>query len=325
VTLRSKQTVHTMLALEVTGSVRTDGDGRFRMDGVPLGPQAISADQDGYQRAQRELTIQPGINHLDLRLGEGASVSGRVVDAGGRPVAGAAIALLTAGPGIAREEMSDAAGAFRFAGLENGRYQVTAQKEGYSSARQDLDVARPVDDLELRLDEGGGIIAGRVIGVAPQELAQLRISAMKQPLDSLDAMREGRIDGNGYRVEGVYAGQWRVTARLANGRQAQKSVQVTDASQPTQLDLDLAQGLTLSGTVREEGQPIGNALVEVQSAAAEPVGNTVTDSAGRFRIDGLTAGSLRVIVQIATRGVRHEENVALNGSVDVNIELGMGR
>lgn len=322
VSLLSKRSMHTMLALEVTGFARTDGDGRFRLEGVPLGVQSVSADQDGFLRAQRELTIQPGINRLDLRLGEGSAVSGHVTDSGGRPLAGAAVSLLTAGPGIAREEMSDSSGAFRFAGLETGRYQLTARKDGFSSARQDVEIAaRPLDNIELRLSEGGGVIAGRIIGANAQELAQVRISAVKRPLDSLDAMRDGRVNGDAYRIEGVYSGEWRITARLANGRQAQKIVQVSDASQTTQLDLDLTQGLTLSGTVRNEGQPIGNALVEVQGTTAEPVANTVTDSAGRFRIEGLSPGAVKVIVQIAARGLRHEVNVALSGSVDVNIEV----
>jgi len=323
VTLRSKWSAQSMLAIEVAGGVRTDGDGRFRMEGVPPGPQSVSADQDGFQRAQRDLTVHNGINRIDLRLGEGASISGRVIDGGGRPLAGAAIALLTAGPGIGREEMSDASGAFRFGGLEAGRYQLTAQKEGYASARQDLDVAsRPIDSVELRLSEGGGIIAGRVIGVAPQELAQLRISAVKRPLDSLDGMREGRPEGAAsYRIEGVYAGEWRVTARLPNGRQAQQVVQVPESSQPVQLDLDMTQGLTLTGTVRGDGLPIGNATVELQGASNEPAGNAVTDAAGRFRIDGLAPGPHKLIVQLAARGVRHEENVSLTGSLDVTINF----
>ncbi|HEX2834709.1 MAG TPA: carboxypeptidase-like regulatory domain-containing protein [Thermoanaerobaculia bacterium] len=322
VSLLSKRSMHTMLALEVTGFARTDGDGRFRLEGVPLGAQSVSADQDGFLRAQRELTIQPGINRLDLRLGEGSAVSGHVTDAGGRPIAGAAVSLLTAGPGIAREEMSDPGGTFRFAGLETGRYQLTARKDGFSSARQDVEIAaRPLDGIELRLSEGGGVISGRIIGANAQELAQVRISAVKRPLDSLDAMREGHVNGDAYRIEGIYSGEWRISARLANGRQAQKIVQVSDASQTTQLDLDLTQGLTLSGTVRNEGQPIGNAVVEVQGTTAEPVANTVTDSAGRFRIEGLAPGAVKVIVQIASRGLRHEENVALSGSIDVNIEV----
>jgi protocatechuate 3,4-dioxygenase beta subunit len=322
VSLLAKRSVHNMLALEVTGGTRTDGDGRFRLDGVPLGPQIVSADQDGFLRAQRELTVQPGINRLDLRLGEGSAIGGRVTDSGGRPLAGAAVALLTAGPGLAREEMSDASGAFRFAGLEPGRYQLTARRDGYSSARQDVELtARPLDDVELRLSEGGGVISGRVIGASAQELAQVRISAVKRPLDSLDGMREGRIDRDAYRVEGVYVGEWRVTARLANGRQAQKVVQITDASQATQADLDLTNGLTLSGTVRSDGQPIGNAVVEVHGATADPLASTVTDSTGRFRIDGLAPGAIKVIVYLATRNLRHEQTLALNGSVDVNIDM----
>lgn len=59
------------------------------------------------------------------------SVTGLVQNSQGQPLPGAAVKLLHAGK-EARQEVSDAAGKFRFEGVEYGVYAAAASMEGYA-------------------------------------------------------------------------------------------------------------------------------------------------------------------------------------------------
>jgi 5-hydroxyisourate hydrolase-like protein (transthyretin family)/protocatechuate 3,4-dioxygenase beta subunit len=327
VVLRRNNNPERMLEIEVAGSVRTDGDGRYYLEGVPLGPQNVSADQEGYQRTVRDVDVQRGPNRLDFRLGQGYGITGRVIDGSGRPLVGVAVALLSAAPGVAKEDVSGSDGAFRFAGLAMGGYQLSGRKEGYSTARQDVQLAdRAVDGVELRLEQGGGVIAGRILGLRLQSLPQLRIDAIKRPLDSLDAMREGHADAQGgYRIEGVYAGEWSVTARLPDGRQVRKSASIADASRETQLDLEFGAGVTLSGKVRRQGQAVPDVSVQATGRGTESFGSAVTDAGGAFWIEGLESGEYEVVATVTQSGLRAERVVTLQGSQTLDIDLPTAR
>ena len=318
ITVRSgRLTPERMLDLEVAGSARADGEGRYRLEGVSPGPQTVVATDDRYARATRDVTVQPGTNRVDFRLSEGSTLAGRVVDGAGAPVSGANISLGVS----ARPEISDASGAFRFSGLESGNYTLTARKDGYSSARQDVQLAgRPVEGLELRLQQGGGVITGRINGLAPALVAQLQVRAMEVPLKSMDGIREGRAEAQGtYRIEGVRAGTWNVTARHTSGREARREVTIAEGTGPTQADLDFGGGVTLSGSVRRAGEPVAGATVQTGGSTA------VTDAAGLFQLDGLTAGQHTVTVTVAATGVRHTRQVSLTADQQLDIDLPTAR
>lgn len=81
-------------------------------------------------------------------------ISGRVVDATGAAVPGAAIVLrIQTGP-VLDESLSDAAGRFAFQALDPGRYVVTAALDGFSLARAEVILAGTPVALELTLRPG---------------------------------------------------------------------------------------------------------------------------------------------------------------------------
>ncbi|HYO12549.1 MAG TPA: carboxypeptidase-like regulatory domain-containing protein [Thermoanaerobaculia bacterium] len=86
---------HSLAAPEV----KADGEGRYRLEGIPEGRRSIAASHPELQRAVKDLDVRPGENRLDLQLGQGFPVTGRVVDAEGRPVEGARVVLSLA-PGL---------------------------------------------------------------------------------------------------------------------------------------------------------------------------------------------------------------------------------
>src|SRR5262249_13051546 len=95
----------------------TDGDGRYRLTGVSEGPHTVLAESSGFPPARKQLQVQSGANALDLRLEQGAEISGRTASREG-PVAGATIRLLpqdaAAAVSLPPPQLSGADGGFHF-------------------------------------------------------------------------------------------------------------------------------------------------------------------------------------------------------------------
>jgi hypothetical protein len=112
----------------------TGVDGKFSIAQLPPGQYSVSVDAPGFQsppivpevRTDRlVLRFAEHKDDLDLTLTPFGAISGRVIDAGGQPVQGAAVSAL--GPdGLTLEEMSDPNGRYRLDSLPPGKYRVRA-------------------------------------------------------------------------------------------------------------------------------------------------------------------------------------------------------
>lgn len=309
-----------------------DGDGHYRLEGVAEGAQSVAAELSGHQRAVRDLDVQPGTNRLDLRLGEGLRVSGRVVDGAGNPIAGAQVALSSSSSRMFQsggEEVTGADGAFRFTGLSVGSYRLSASRQGYTPGEQDVQITEgPVDGVELRLNRGGAAITGRILGLDFGELSGVQVNAFKMGDNpGMDGFRQGQVDYEGqYRVEGVTPGDWRVMAALADGgRTVRKHVTLPEGGGDVQLDLLFESGLTLSGRVTRGGEAVDGATVATMGVGVESGGSAVTDSTGAFRVEGLKPGQYWLSVSHFQRGLQHSQTLDLETSREIEIELPVAR
>ncbi|HVR96557.1 MAG TPA: carboxypeptidase regulatory-like domain-containing protein, partial [Thermoanaerobaculia bacterium] len=258
----------------------TDGDGNYRLEGVAEGPVLIAATHHDYQRAVKDLEVKEGENRADLRLEEGAEVSGRVVDSSGQPVEGAqvvvnapssrgAMIVLTSGMGGPPQARTGADGTFRIANVADGTYEVQADKTGYAPARlRDVQVDGSVRGLELRL-ESGGAIRGRITGLELPDLGEVNVMARHL---SERTMRSGQVDYKGdYRIEGLAEGDWEVSAFTGSNRSAQAKGTVTAGSE-TVVDLEFGGGLVLSGRVVRGSEPVSGASIFANGSDVEAAG-----------------------------------------------------
>jgi len=105
----------------------TDADGRFAIPGA-ADAQRVVASKSGYARSEpAAATGQP----IEIRLRRGATISGRVVDQFGDPVAGARVAAQAPSraqdnPASVAVAESDDRGEYRLAGLPAGHFVVVA-------------------------------------------------------------------------------------------------------------------------------------------------------------------------------------------------------
>ncbi|MCC6996578.1 MAG: carboxypeptidase regulatory-like domain-containing protein [Deltaproteobacteria bacterium] len=318
----------------LTLGAQTDAAGVATVRGVGAGWPILVVTAPGFAPARRMLQTA-GAGALERQLVElraGALVSGRVVDAAGKPVAEARVLpedvsepfpVLDARSDAA---VSDAEGRFAFSALPAGTFRFVAQHAEAgpgTSAPLTLDGLTPREGIEIRL-EGGARLAGRVVdgagaGVAAATVrVALREGLLWSPTRVALADDDGRFDLRGLPRRAVDV--------LARSASASSAVVVADlAATPVRQDLVLTlevDGVIAGVVVTPAGEPIPEALVQVvPELQGDPRARRewglrgfprdIADGAGRFSLGGLPPGAYRL-------------RAARPGAVEDALEVGAG-
>ncbi|MBL8724991.1 MAG: carboxypeptidase regulatory-like domain-containing protein [Planctomycetes bacterium] len=290
-----------------------DAQGRFDLPGVPPG-QGYTASASATGIALEEqfgiAVAQGQVTELTLRGHTGATVSGRVLDAAGQPVAAAAVAMvyldisrvLFSADGKSAPIVTDERGAFRIEHIAAGRVAfVAAAADLAPSAIEELAVVDGgrYEDLVLQLDTGA-TIQGRVLDDLGQPVAaaQLELRPFERPNDPqfLKMMLKIR------RVSTESGADGRFTARGLTGErlvvQAQKPGYATTMRFGVKLDdpdlvIELQRGVVVRGRVEQDGAPVPRFRVETRTRALPAPGTeapaATADARPNRRTDGQSA------------------------------------
>jgi len=240
--------------------VRTDNDGRYLVTGLTEGSYMISALSKAYAPARnsselgafRSITLDDGESrdNVDIALVRGGVITGRVVDAEGRPLIASHVRLLSVDEnGKPRGEFSfdnwsmgqtDDRGVYRIYGLPAGRYIIGAGGESaYGSAKRkypetfhsdatDLSQAKIIEvkegvevaEIDIRLGAGKNTYeaAGRVVDAeSGQPLPHSMVMCLEAPDNENNGRRYGGeaiTDEKGrFRVAGLSSGRYDLILR----------------------------------------------------------------------------------------------------------------
>jgi protocatechuate 3,4-dioxygenase beta subunit len=328
---------------QAPGAVTTDADGLYKLDGIAEGDRLIEFQKSGFITAQKPVEVKAGNDvRLDVELDPGHELRGRVVDRSGRGLAGV---YIDASPASERRSgnlhVSDPDGAFVVAGLADGKYQVTARKEGMVSADVsdvDLPQTRP---LTLTLDAGASI-NGHVSGVPVEQLPQVVVTA-----SGGTSRNQTYADARGdFTLTGLPDGRVRVDAILTTSgprRMAPTKMIVIENGVAPTVEINFEEGLNVSGRVTKAGVPVSNGnltFMPVAGRLANPapgVGGVVTSfppppdssrqyvsaiisSDGTYTAAGLSIGDYTV--RVNGPGVSFYQTkytAAVSGTFDVDI------
>jgi hypothetical protein len=290
---RMPQMMSQQMAAGAAGTT-TDGDGLYKLDGIAEGDRLIEFHKQGFVTAQKPVEVKAGKDvHLDVELDQGKELRGRVVDRSGRGIAGAYIAASAVGerrggPMI----VTDSDGLFVMTGLTDGKYEVTARKEGMvSSDATDVDLpqTRP---LTLTLDTGA-TINGRVTGLPAEQLPQVMVSA-----SGGTSRNQTTADASGnFALTGMPDGQVRVDAFLMAGGQRRmapsKTIVIENGAAPM-VEINFEEGINVSGRVTKGGAPVSNG-----SVSFIPIGNRPVRSAPGV-VGGVVGGTVNSTMPMDT-------------------------
>jgi hypothetical protein len=258
-----------------------------------------------------------------------------VVERGGQPLAGTRVNMVAAGNttgpvggGVAGDD-----GTFRLSGLAEGRYTLSARKDGYVAYSQTVEIpaSGPVDITLQR----GGTISGRVRGVDPSQLPAVMISAY----GSGNAV-SARADANGnFTLQGMPDGRATVTAVISSPRRrsVQKDIDVAGGAATVDLEFtDSGDGFTVRGRVTGPNGALRGGGVSfsphragvggpgvggmVMSIGGSFPGTAVIGADGAYEVSGLSMGSYDVRVDGAGGPVfQTSYNVTGNGTFDIEV------
>ncbi|MFT3773617.1 MAG: carboxypeptidase regulatory-like domain-containing protein [Minicystis sp.] len=249
-------------------SAVTGAPGTARIDRLGQAPYRVRVWAKGFDEVTKSGVV-PGATPLRVRLERPAGINVTVVDAEGKPAAGATV--LAAGTGLwpARSTAVDAQGEAHIGGLRGGVYNLKATR-GDEVSRTELAVPvkrGEVKDVKLTLEPGRRVrilvTDGDGEGAPPVKDAAVVLA--EEGLTSFPI--HGRTGPDGVALLGPIArGRASVSARAAGFVARTAAVAETAA----EVRVPLLRGGTLAGDVVDDrGYPVGGATIEVIGTDAE--------------------------------------------------------
>ena len=300
----------------------TDDDGRFRVGGLPDRPVQVAVEADGF--AQYSLkAVRPGTGELlEIELGRGATLTGRVVDAAGDAVPGVFVTIHSLDPDVLRHSFrpltaeADADGRFRFDLLRSGPWTASAFGREGGSSRAESGPIRLEDgavrEIELVLSTADAEVAGVVTDSNGDPVAHAEVTIIGSGEPAGSSLRSGPswqtgADQRGrFEYRGLRAGDATIIASHPEYRVIQREIRLESGS--NEVSLTLQPGLEITGTLRsEDGHPIalGEIDAELQPApgqdplsddvvwrrgGAHQSAHAISDRNGDYRLAGLDTG-----------------------------------
>ena len=289
------------------GIVQTIADafGKFRLEGLAVGLQTVTASARGYSRAWRTC-FKLGIT-VDLYLFPGSSVSGTIWDSGNRPVIGALVSTEPEPPrvgGHTPAEVTDAKGRFELLGLEPGTYRLVVRHQKFApTVVNDITVAGQVD-AQTDVILGRGVpITGRLLdGAARPARGRIRVVRLdgRDPPSALDDVLSAEADSDGrFRLGPIPPGEHALTITTRGFAPKRVEAHVSEARGVDLGDILLETGLAIRGRVKDRS---GQLVVDASIQAFQPWPlfeqkvETRSEADGSFVLAGLNPGTYRVSI-----------------------------
>jgi hypothetical protein len=352
VEVMAKDYTYGEVSLRSVGFARTDGQGRYRISGVPFGRYYVRASCDGHETllypAASGLTGALSINLLagsdvhgidfSLRAGPRLTLAGHLIDAETKGPASAA--FLRAYPAdLVVGTLADGAldkGEFQINGMRPGRYFLSFDWVGGTNS-----VRRTV---VFPFEMGNADRADVVLTAMPRVAVSGHLKTGLEPLPrgvsvtliptapAVNA-RVGGIGGSAnvsddgrFEITGVEAGEYRLgihSGEPPNFFVRERIVHV-DGNAPiagADLELDFSAGAVIGRAVASDGEPIPNAMVVTQSVDPEKRADSRyrqsrrANEEGEYAVSGLIPGGYLVFVWKGDPGLIGDPDLFAQASV----------
>lgn len=291
----------------------TDAAGRFRIEGVPAGRIEVVARHAGYapsRSAPHPVAAGAQVGDLRIVLARGAILIGRLVDAGGQPVANVLVQLEIEGE-PARATLTGGDGRFQFDAVR-GRCTLTASAQGAPPVRERVELeSGERREVVLTLAGENRELAGRVLDERgfPVESATIRV----QSLDTrFPVSRNGVSGADGtFRVSGLPSPPYSVAVEHPDYAAARLSRVAPDLRQ--ELKVELRAGARVHGLALDRMRNQGIASARVRLRGGKQPRSARTDTQGRFEFRNVLPGKYEILID-ANGYVSARSRVVLQGA-----------
>ncbi len=303
-----------------SGAATADADGRFRLDGLSPGWWSLRAAAEGYRAASRErLHVLAGesLEDVEIVLGPGAILTGRVFTAGGQPAPGARVSAFSEAGSV--QTLAGGDGAYRLAGIEPGERTVEATLEGGAWGSRNLTVLAGDNRLDLTLDQGPARqeIHGRVLGPdgGPVAGAAVLANSAARTFSAADGAFILPVEDNQ---------DYEVWAKKEGFAAAKTGTAVHVAGAPVAgVEIRLDRGGALTGRLLGlEPEELAQASVEVELSPPFSA-RAAVDPQGAYRVEEVPPGEWTITARAGDRTTREQAELApaaAEATVDLTFE-----
>jgi protocatechuate 3,4-dioxygenase beta subunit len=313
------------------GWARNRDDGTFTMEGLDPGTYRVQASRGWGESMRRPGTSDDDLQGERVRVAagettrvtlvvEGASgrITGRVVDAAGRPVTDAFIKAERESEAAGRQRggglrearwgwdekpaVTDLDGRFTVERLAPGKYTVLAYRRGGSDAYAEgvavgSDVVltiKPTASLAGTIEAGGA------------ELREIRVSIADHDT-GVDRSEQYFMQGGAWVIRDLPAGKYDISASAPEGSAVIEDVVLAEGEHKTGIVLSLKKMVTITGRVvdGDSREPVAGMAVSAMPVDGAGGGyvfyfnsggdqDNVSDASGRFTVDDVPQGKVRV-------------------------------
>jgi RNA polymerase sigma-70 factor (ECF subfamily) len=279
------------------GNDRTDGQGRFSIDNLPghKGEAILWVDMKGYGKKMVQFMISETETEtqIDVQLGPGAKVVGRVVDSDGQPIIGAGVGIISDSHRI-HSVKTDAKGKYQFESIEvqQNAYRLSVEHPDFIHGYPEISISKTgivkVPDVELIR---GVTLKGRVTDELGNPLQSVKVNTMGGPGAQTDVNGEYHLQN----LSSIYA-TGTIVVDSPNFMPAYKKIRL-DTNKERTVNFALKPGKTLVGrVVDEQGKSIEGVKLQFQTWAAVEYDwfehYAVTDANGEFCMEHLPDGNI---------------------------------
>lgn len=324
----------------------TDDDGRATFQGLPFGRYTVATWAPGYGKRHTVFVATEGNLSERVTLSAGASVSGRVTEPDGRPVAGARVVYRSMASNLQDGDWAhdtvetDTDGQFRFPALPRGTYRLAARSSGFATGFSEpvsLDGVNRAESVDIEL-RPGAVITGQVVDAdgKPAPFASVSVAAFEAQSPSIWTLI---TDPSGqFTVTDLPRSTVELVAYNEIATSAYQTIDLRDPTQATGVSIALSQQGFIAGVVVDaDGRALEGMAVRAYPQSSTPPKRgsdlrwmlerrhqELTDAAGRFQIAGLPAGAFALRANppsVSARGLdwMRETTPAAVGDTDVRI------
>lgn len=278
---------------------QSSSDGTFTVE-IPAGTYRVSAGAKNFVSSEpaEVRVVENETATVDVPLSRGVTITGRVTDESGLPVAGAMVLVTTADPVRVRQgarvgplqPVTADDGTFTVRGVEPGEVQLTVRKQGYVLYQKPVEAAGTMS-LDVTLTRGLSIHGVVTRGGKP--VAGAQVGAASAAVGGEHQAATSDEDGR-FTLAGLIAARYTVSAFLED-----QHTEVRDVDPARQKDLVLALDAKTRGVIHGivTGIPpaAGKYVRRVVMVYSEDDGEEgLIDDAGNYRIENAPLGSVWV-------------------------------
>lgn len=305
------------------------GDGSFVLENVPPGKIELMVEAPGFVDARVPgLLVEEGktISGIEVALETGVRLVGKVTGPDGSPLAGASV--------LSEEErspaimimpdrtMTDGAGEYAIEAVEPAEKTFIFQKDGFLTERKTVKLSGREVRLDVRLSRGRDV-TGTVIDENGVPVEGAGVTARSAIQDS--GWRTTRTDSSGaFRLDGLAPGRYTFRAEKP-GYVAGEARDIDLEAALAGVRISLKGGGTIVGTVRGlRPEDYNTVMVMATSAAGRASASGRVDSGGRFRLEGVPTGSVRVSASagdFTSRKITPPQTVEVAAGSEVQVDL----